>query len=78
MSISLLRTSLRSGQPSVARGLFTTAIRAETQPLKTVHPADVAKTMEHESPRELAAEVISDAPSMFGALSERWTLMASS
>jgi hypothetical protein len=69
MSLNLLGSSLRSGQPSLARGLLTSALRATAQPLKPAHPADVVSghssiaPTEPESPRELAAEVISDAPS---------------
>jgi hypothetical protein len=69
MSLSLLRTSLRSGQPSIARGFATSALRAE-QPLKTAHPADVVSgnvagvpATQPEDTRALAAEVVSDAPS---------------
>ena len=71
MSLSMLRTSLRSGQPSIARGLATSAIRSNSsQPLKPAHPADVVSgnvagpPTVHESPRVLAAEVVSDAPRM--------------
>lgn len=72
MSLSLLRTSLRTGQPSIARGFASSVIQSNNvaQPLKTVHPADVVSgnvagvpATEHEAPRELAAEIISDAPS---------------
>jgi hypothetical protein len=69
MSLSFLRTSLRSGQPSIARGFASSAIKFN-QPLKTVHPADVVSgkvagipATLPEDPRALAAEVVSDAPS---------------
>jgi hypothetical protein len=71
MSLSVLRTSLRSGQPSLARGLANSPIRSNvSQPLKPAHPADVVSgdvagpPTVHESPKVLAAEVISDAPRM--------------
>jgi hypothetical protein len=69
MSLSLLRTSLRSGS---SRGLVTSALvrsKDGSQPMKAVHPADVvsghsvAPATEPETPREIAAEVVSDAPS---------------
>lgn len=70
MSLSLLRTSLRSGQPSIARGFASSAIKFN-QPLKTAHPADVVSgnvagipATQPEDTRALAAEVVSDAPSM--------------
>lgn len=72
MSISLLRSSLlRRGQPSA----FSTASAlrfnssSSTQPLKPAHPADVVSgnvsgpPTVHEMTREIAAEVVSDAPS---------------
>jgi hypothetical protein len=69
MSLSFLRTSLRSGQPSIARGFASSTIKFN-QPLKTVHPADVVSgkvagipATLPEDPRALAAEVVSDAPS---------------
>lgn len=73
MSLSLLRSGLlRRGQPSVFAG---TALRfnssSSTQPLKPVHPADVVShhasgpPTVHETPREIAAEVVSDAPSVY-------------
>jgi hypothetical protein len=71
MSLSLLRTSLRSGQPSITRGLASSAIKFQ-QPLKTVHPADVVSgkvagipATQPEDTRALAAEVVSDAPSEY-------------
>lgn len=71
MSLSMLRASLRSGQPSIARGLANSAIQSNSsQPLKPAHPADVVSgnvagpPTVHESPRVLAAEVVSDAPRM--------------
>jgi len=72
MSLSLLRTSLRSGQPSVVRGFASSVVRSNNvgQPLKTIHPGDVVSgnvagvpATKPEDPRELAAEVVSDAPS---------------
>jgi hypothetical protein len=77
MSLNLLGSSLRSGQPSLARGFLTSAVRANAQPLKPAHPADVVSghssiaPTEPESPRELAAEVISDAPSKSTLISMR-------
>ena len=69
MSLSLLRTSLRSGQPSIARGFASSTIKFQ-QPLKTAHPADVVSgnvagipATQPEDTRALAAEVVSDAPS---------------
>jgi hypothetical protein len=71
MSLSFLRTSLRSGQPSIARGFASSAIKFN-QPLKTVHPADVVSgkvagipATQPEDTRVLAAEVVSDAPSKY-------------
>jgi NADH dehydrogenase (ubiquinone) Fe-S protein 4 len=76
----MLRTSLRAGQPSLARGLANSAIRSNvSQPLKPAHPADVVSgnvagpPTVHESPKVLAAEVISDAPRMsFSLHVHRW------
>jgi hypothetical protein len=71
MSLSFLRTSLRSGQPSIARGFASSTIKFN-QPLKTVHPADVVSgkvagipATQPEDTRVLAAEVVSDAPSKY-------------
>jgi len=71
MSLSLLRTSLRSGQPSIARGFASSTIKFQ-QPLKTAHPADVVSgnvagipATQPEDTRALAAEVVSDAPSKY-------------
>lgn len=81
MSLSLLRTGLRSHTaaiPSSTRAFSLTAARANSsQPHKTVHPSDVVSShvsgppTVHETPREIAAEVVSDAPRMYLSLTLR-------